>query len=306
MKSLSVALSLTNDDNDYQVQQAMVAREAARALNLDLQILNAANDPINQSQQLLKLIQSRPGSRPDAIIFEPAGTTAFPQAARAATAAGIAWVVLNWEAEYLAELRASSKVPVFAVSSDHAEIGRIQGRQAAALLPQGGTMLYIQGPSASTAAKQRTEGFLDIKPDNIEMRALRAQWTEDSSLHAVSSWLNLTTSRQTTIDLVAAHDDSMAIGARRAFEHVTGGRRQEWLSVPFIGCDGLPGTGKAWVEGGLLTATVVVPPNAKLALQLLTEALRGGTMPDANTYVEASSYPAIHELSARHQFPASR
>ena len=297
MKNLTVLVSLTNNDNDYQVEQAVAAREAGRQLGITVQILHAGNDAINQSQQLLKAIQS--GPRPDAIVFEPAGTTALAQVARAAVSAGIGWVVLNWETDYISDLRKNAAAPVFALTSDHLEVGRIQGRQIAALLPNGGCVLYIQGPSASTAAKQRSEGLFESKPANVEIRALRGQWTEESATRAVTSWLSLSTSRQTTIDLVAAQDDSMAMGARRGFEHASAGQRQEWIHLPFIGCDGLPNTGRGWVDSGLLAATVIIPPNAGLALRLLADAYRTGALPEPFVYTEALSYPPAADLLSR-------
>ncbi len=295
MKKLTVLVSLTNDDNDYQVEQATIAREAARQLGITVQVLSAENDAINQSQQLLKAIQSSP--RPDAVVFEPAGSTALPQVARAAVAADMGCVVLNWEADYISELRKNAARPVFALTSDHVEVGRIQGRQVAALLPNGGCMLYVQGPSASTAASQRSQGFMEIKPANIELRALRAQWTEDSAVRAVTSWLSLSTSRQTTIELVAAHDDSMAMGARRAFEQSA--PRADRSPIPFLGCDGLPSTGRSWVDSGLLAATVVIPPNAGMALRLLADAYRTGSMPQPLVYTDARPYPAASDLVLR-------
>src|SRR5881628_1697865 len=156
MKKLNFLLSLTTTDNDYQIEQAAAAEEAARRLGADVQIVHADNDSIAQSQQLLKVIQSRSESHPDGIIFEPVGGTAMPQVARAAAAAGIGWVILNREVDYLADLRRNFKVPLFSLSSDHEEIGRIQGRQVAALLPNGGSVLLIQGPGENLAAKQRT------------------------------------------------------------------------------------------------------------------------------------------------------
>ena len=89
------------------------------------------DDGIRQSQQLLSGIQSTTDVRPDAIIFEPAGSSAHPQVARAAAAAGIGVVVLNRDANYLADLRSQFHAPVFAITSNHEEIGRIQGRQLA-------------------------------------------------------------------------------------------------------------------------------------------------------------------------------
>src|SRR5262249_43922674 len=157
-------------------------------------------------------------SHPDGIIFEPAGGTALPQVARAAAAAGIAWVVLNRDAEYVAELRKVHRIPVFTITSNHEEIGRIQGRQLGALLPKGGSVLYIQGPSESSAAKQRTSGMQETKPSDVQIKLMKAQWTEASSYRAVSSWLRLSTSQQARLDVVAAQDDSMAVGAKKAFQ----------------------------------------------------------------------------------------
>ena len=125
MKKLSVLVSLTTNDNDYQIEQAVSAEEAARRTGVDLKTIYADNDAINQSQQLLRIIQSTSTARPDAIVFEPAGSTALPQVARAAAAAGIGWVVLNREADYIGELRNKYKVPAFVVTADHKEIGKL-------------------------------------------------------------------------------------------------------------------------------------------------------------------------------------
>jgi ribose transport system substrate-binding protein len=106
----------------------------------------------------LEHVQAKPAARPDGIIFELVGGPALPQVARAAVATGIAWVVLNREVDYVKDLRRISKA-VFAVASDNLEIGRIQGKQLATLLPKGGSVLYIQGPVETDACKLRTEGM---------------------------------------------------------------------------------------------------------------------------------------------------
>src|SRR5580704_11035736 len=242
MKKLSFLVSLTNNENDYQQEQQAAAEKAARRLGVELKIVHAGNDAVLQSQQLLHFIQGAAASRPDAIVFEPAGGTAFPQVARAAVAADISWVVLNHDADYLKQLRAGCHVPVFSISSDHEEVGKIQGKQFAALLPQGGSILYIEGPANSSAAQERTAGMNLTKPANIQVKTLRANWTEESAYRAVSSWLRLRTSQETRIDLVGAQDDSMAAGARKAFAEIAEGERARWLKIPFTGCDGLPAT----------------------------------------------------------------
>jgi hypothetical protein len=74
--------------------------------------------------------QSVKDHRPDAILVEPVGTP-MRQVAQAAVAAGMGWGILNREAEYIADFRRSSIVPVFAVTPDQEEVGRIQGQQLA-------------------------------------------------------------------------------------------------------------------------------------------------------------------------------
>lgn len=299
MKKLRFLVSLTTKDNDYQQEQAAAAERAARKLGVDLEILYADNDAITQSQQLLKAIQSPSGPCPDGIIFEPVGGTGFPHAARAAAAAGISWVVLNRDVEYISQFRKLYQASLFVLTSDHEEIGRIQGRQMTALLPKGGSVLYIQGPAESLAAKQRTTGVYEAKAVDIQIKIMRAQWTEESSYKAVSSWLRLSTSYEAKIDVVAAQDDSMAMGARKAFQDLANlEARDRLLRLPFLGCDGVRQTGQAWVRSGLLAATIVIPPNTDQAIEMLVNSRLGISQPPERSLTTPSSYPPIEALAS--------
>lgn len=294
MKRLNFVVSLTNDDNDYQQEQAAAAEKAAAKLGVDIKIVHANNDAVAQSQQLLEYVQN-PKLKPDALLFEPCGGTAFPQVARAAAAAGIAWVVLNHEVDYLAEVRRSYKIPIFVITSDHVEVGEIQGRQFAALLPNGGSVLYIEGPANSSAAKERTRGMNKTKPANIQIKSMRANWTEESSYRAVNSWLRLRTSQDTRIDLVGAQDDSMVMGARKAFAELPSADR--WLKLPFTGCDGMPKTGQNWVRSGLLAATIYIRANTDLAIEMLVDAIKNGTQLPDRKVTQPESIPSLADLS---------
>lgn len=297
MKRLSFLVSLTNDENDYQQEQAAAAERAARRLGVEVKIIHADNDALAQSQQLLHYVQDSSVAHPDAILFEPAGGTAFPQVARAAAAAGIGWVVLNHEVDYILELRRAFKVPLLAISSDHQEIGKIQGKQFAALLPNGGSILYIEGPANSTAAKERTKGMNLTKPANIQVKSMRANWTDDSAFRTVSSWLRLRTSQESHIDLVGAQDDSMAMGARKAFGELPPAERARWLKIPFTGCDGMPKTGQAWVRNGTLAATIFIRPNTDLAIEMLVDALRNGAQLPEQRMIDPESVPSLEDLA---------
>lgn len=302
MANLRFVVSLITKDNDYQLEQAAAAQAAAQKLGVDVQILYADNDAITQSTQLLKVIQCDAAERPQAIIFEPAGGTAFPQVAQAAVRANIAWAVLNREADYIAQLRKTAKVPVFCLSSDHKEIGRIQGRQFAVLLPKGGTVLYIQGPSETSAARDRTNGMQMTISHGVQIISLRGRWTEESAQKAVESWLRLNTSNKTQIDVVGAQNDLMAMGARKAFEGVSNiADRERWLRLPFTGVDGLAKTGMAWVQNGTLAATVVAPTNTGQAITMLVEALQTGRDVPERSFTFPESFPAIEKLAAKNE-----
>ncbi|HKM79444.1 MAG TPA: substrate-binding domain-containing protein [Candidatus Acidoferrum sp.] len=297
MKTLRILVALLTNDNDYQIEQANSAMQMAGKLGVEAKIVYADNDAINQSTQILKAIQAVPEERPDAVIFEPVGGTAFPQVARAAATAGVGWVVMNREADYIAELRQTCKAPVFALTSDHLETGRIHGRQFMAFLPSGGSVLYIQGPSDSAAAKERLLGMMEVKPANIHLTMLRGQWTEESAQRAVRSWLKLSTSQKSHVDLIGSQNDAMAIGVRKVFQELPNeAERDRWLSLPFTGCDGLPKTGQSWLRSGLLSATIYLPPLAGQAIELLVGAYQHGRIPRERVLVSPTSIPGIEAL----------
>lgn len=298
MKQTKILVSLISDQNAYQREQAVLSEETARRLSVDVQIVYAGSDAINQSQQLLNAIQSR-DSRPDGIVCLPVGT-GLAQVAGAAVRAGIGWAVLNRDADYLSELRKSGTSAAFAVSVDMEEVGRIQGRQMAALLPLGGLVLYIMGPATNPGTHVRANGMLSTKPANVSVRTLPGCWTEESGHKAITSWLRLSTSHQTSINLICAQNDNMAIGAMRAFQDNTAGAEREyWSRVPRIGCDACPGEGQDWVRNGLLTASVRLPPATAVALEMLVTSLRSGSQPAGQTVLSPASFPEIEKLATR-------
>ena len=296
MNPLHVVVGLTTRDNDYQAEQAVTVSETAARLGVKIEIIYADNDAVNQTQQLIKIIHNNE-RKPAAILVEPVGT-GMPQVAKAAVAAGIGWGMINSAPEYIADLRRAGNVPVFSISTDQSEVGRIQGEQIGALLPAG-NILYIEGPSTSTAAQLRTKGMLSTKPASITLKSLRGDWTERSGHHVVQSWLALASSRQMQIKAVISQNDAMAMGARKALAHLTEEDRERWQKMPFTGCDGVTKTGQDWVRRKLLRATIITAPAAGPALELLVKAVKSGTMPPESTLIPPKSFPAIAELQGQ-------
>ena len=295
MKQLKVVISLPGD-NKYLREQAAVAQHEAEGLRITLQILNAESDSILQSQQLLEIIQSRDG-RPDAIVIEPVNEIGLPRVAEAAVAAGVAWVVSNARVDYIEALRKTSRTPVFSVSQDHAEIGRLQGKQFAALLPQGGSVLYLRGPASNSLACQRNEGIESALPLNLHLKTLKIQWTEENAYQSVSSWLRLSTVHAADFHLISSQNIDFILAAKRAFQDCApAAERQQWLNVLYTGA-GVASQTKPLVDDGSLTAAVITSLTMDTCLQMLHRAMESGTQPAERTVVSASSYPRLEDLA---------
>ena len=300
MKKLKVVVSLITQANDYQRCQASAAEDSAKRHGIDVQVIYANNSAVDQSQQLLEAIQSK-SNRPDAIVVEPVGTGML-RVAQAAAAAGIGWAVLNRDVEYIYELRKTSTMPVFLVGADQEAVGQIQGRQFCALLPASGCILYIEGPSTGGVAPLRTAGMVATKLTSIDIKTLKGDWTAESAYKAVNSWRRLSTAKHLHIGVIGCQNDAMAAGARKAFEEVTDNlERSQWLSLPYTGCDGLPETGQEWVRRGVLAATVITPPSAGIAVDLLVKAIHSGAHVPERTMAAPCSYPSIEDLTRKFQ-----
>lgn len=298
MKRLRVVVSLPND-NAYQHEQGVVAKATGERLGLDVQVIHAHDDSITQSQQLLEIIQSKAETQPDAFLVEPVTAVGLPRVAEAAVAGGIAWVVSNSDVDYVAHLRRNSRVPVFIVTQGQKEIGEIQGKQIATLLPEGGSVLCIEGPSMSSVAVKRHAGMENSKPKNLKITTLRSKWSEESAHQSVSAWLRLATSRAEKFDLVAGQTHELAMGARKVLQNIPNQEEQNrWLGVPFLGI-GIANHVKSLVDKRFLAAAVVTSATTEIALKLLVGAFDTQAVPPERSVVEAASYPELGNLRAK-------
>ncbi|HWR17206.1 MAG TPA: sugar ABC transporter substrate-binding protein [Terriglobales bacterium] len=294
-KPPKVLLSLTTRDNDYQQAHAAAAESVAGRFGVQLEIVYADSDAVGQVQQILTAIQRRDHGI-SAVITEPVGT-AMLNVAEQALRAGIAWGVLNREADYIPRLRLTSTVPVFEISVDQLEVGRIQAKQMSRLFPAGGTVLYIMGPQATTAATLRAQGTKEQKPSNVQLKSISANWTQEGGYRAVQSLLKLSTTRSSGFVGIVSQNDEMAIGARRAFGEIHDTtERNAWLNLPFLGVDGLPSTGQQYVHRKLLTATVVTPAVAGIALETFMNWWNHKQGTPERLLVPSISYPAVETL----------
>jgi ABC-type sugar transport system substrate-binding protein len=299
MKKLKYVMSIPGDTMYLRAQTAE-AQAAADRHGVELEVVIADMDSVTQGQQLLDLIQSRTSPRLDGILVEPVSAAGLPRVAEAAVSAGIAWVVSNAQVEYVGTLRRHAKVPVFQISQDHLEVGRTQGRQIGAVLPKGGSVLYLRGPAMSWWATKRFEGMESTKPKDVEVKSLKVLGsTAENACKAVSSWLSLSHARSDAIQLIMSQNADFVSGAKKAFDAATSEpERMRWLSLPQAGV-GLADRIKPQVDQGVLCAAVVTSLTMGRALEMLVRAMTAGVQPPEQTLVEAYSYPSLSELGKK-------
>jgi len=294
MTQATIFCSFITQDQEYQLFQAKDAEAAAERAELNTEIAYAESNTLTQVNQLLSQINLAAEQRPSAIIVEPVSGEAYERVARQALQAGIGWVLLNAQPPYLEDLRREfPKLPIASVMTNQGEVGRIQAAQFRALLPEGGTMLYVQGPFATETATERIESMQKgIKDARIRVHTAISDWTERGAEQSVAELLSLKGSHAFELDLVGCQNDSQAVGARRALER----HRPEWARLPFTGCDGISSGGQEMVRNGRLAATIITPSNAGPAVNLIAEFLFNGQLPPPSLTLAPRSFPDVSML----------
>ena len=300
MEKERLVVALLAEDQEFQRMQADDARSAAAHAGFDVQVVFAENSAILQIQQLYKAVHAPAEQRPRAIIVETVVGEGLGRVASAAARVGVGWVLINRKVPYLEGLRREHpSLPIAAVSTDQVEVGRIQARQFQALIPSGqGVVLYLQGPSDTSAAQERLQGAREgLAGSRIDIKVLDGQWTEASGEQAVQRWLRLKSSEELRPDVVGCQNDAMALGARKALEAWSA--RPELRHLPLTGCDGLPDSGQRLVNMGQLAATVAIPSNTGPAVEAVARALKTRQPMPAELLLRPSSYPNEAELARR-------
>lgn len=131
----------------------------------------------------------------------------------------------------------------------------------------------------------RRGGLEDIARIKNELHTVLKKLSADQSLLAA---------------IVGCQYDGIAIGAIKAFQgHGDSVERQKWSNIPFTGVDGLRDEGQAWVDRGMLAATILTPTTTQLGMQMIIDALKKGIQPPERTLMDLKSYPSLDQLAFR-------
>jgi ABC-type sugar transport system substrate-binding protein len=290
-----VFVSLIDEGQEYHRLQAADARAAAARSGLSVDVAFAENNAVLQIHQCFARIHAAEEQRPTAIVVQTIPGEGLERVARNAVGSGIGWLILNRRVPYIEGLRQQKpELPIGCVTPDQEEIGRIHARQVRALVPGGGLLLYIQGPPDTSAAKDRLRTIQQgLAGQPFQWKIVAGDWTEASAESAVNGWLRLKSAEAPA--LVVAQNDQMAVGARRALL----AHHRSLAKVPVIGCDGLPDRGQHLVQAGELAATVVLPPTAGAAVELVGRWQRDRSELPAEIVLTPRGYPDDGSLRPR-------
>ena len=227
--------------------------------NVDLQIKSAYDNVRLQTEQIDRFVDEGV----DLLIVAPGQVTISPAIDRAYRK-GIPVIIFDRRTR-------SDKYTAY-IGADNREIGKAMGEYLSSSLGSGGRIVELCGLSSSSPAIERGEGFDSTIASRGTARIvsrLHADWTEHGAYRAMDSLL----SRQhPAFDCLFAHNDRMAVGARRAVaKHgIDVGR------IKFCGIDAMPGNGGGMplVADGVLYASYIYPTRGDevmgLAMNILT------------------------------------
>ena len=228
--------------------------------DVDLRISSANDDVQMQTEQINKFVDEGV----DLLIVAPGQVSISPAIDRAYEK-GIPVIIFDRRTR-------SDKYTAY-IGADNKEIGSSMGEYLAGVLTNGGRILELSGLSTSSPAIERNKGFdsvVQCRPGISIVEHLSADWTEEGAFRTVDSLLS---KPHNEFDCVFAHNDRMAMGARRAAEKH--GLNLE--HIKFCGIDAMPqkGGGMELVDNGTLFASYTYPTRGDEVMLLAMNILEG-------------------------------
>ena len=228
--------------------------------NVDLRIKSAYDDVKLQTEQINSFVDEGV----DLLIVAPGQVSISPAIDRAYEK-GIPVIIFDRRTR-------SDKYTAY-IGADNKEIGSSMGEYLAGALPGGGRILELCGLSTSSPAIERSEGFDSVvatRPGLEIVAQAHADWTEQGAYRTMDSLLS---HPHQQFDCLFAHNDRMAMGARRAAAK----HGLDLNSIQFCGIDAMPqkGGGMQLVADGTLFASFIYPTRGdeviQLAMNILTK-----------------------------------
>lgn len=234
-------------------------RIAATYYDVDLQIKSANDDVRLQTEQINRFVEQGV----DLLVVAP-GQVSISPAIDKAYEKGIPVIVFDRRTH-------SDKYTAYIGANNH-EIGASMAEFMANANTAGTKVVELCGLSSSSPAIERSEGFDSVaalRPNIDIVKKVYADWTEEGAYRVMDSLLS---TPYPAFNSIFAHNDRMAMGARRAV--VKHGIDPK--TIKLCGIDAMPqqGGGMQLVAEGKLFASSIYPTRGdevmRLAMKILT------------------------------------
>lgn len=234
-------------------------RIAATYYDVDLQIKSANDDVRLQTEQIDRFVEQGV----DLLVVAPGQVTISP-AIDKAYEKGIPVIIFDRRTR-------SNKYTAY-IGADNHDIGASMAEFMANANTEGTEVVELCGLSSSSPAIERDAGFDSVaacRPNISIVKKVYADWTEQGAYHVMDSLLS---TPYPAFNCLFAHNDRMAMGARRAV--VKHGIDPK--TIKFCGIDAMPqqGGGMHLVSEGKLFASSIYPTRGdevmRLAMKILT------------------------------------
>ncbi|MHB8522689.1 MAG: substrate-binding domain-containing protein [Limisphaerales bacterium] len=242
------------------VMNANLKSAADKHPELKVVFKDAQNDTLKQRAHIEEFVSAGV----NLLIVSPKEAQPLTEPVAKAMAAGIPVIVLD--------RRLLGDQYTCFIGAENKKIGHAAGEWIVKHLGGKGKVVELEGLMTSTPGQDRHSGFREaIAGSGIEVIfEADMKWLEPNARKEMESAL----ARFDKIDLVYAHNDPGAHGAYLAAQ--AAGREKQTL---FVGIDGLPQEGQAYVRQGILSATFEYPTGGAEAIDTALKILRGEKAP---------------------------
>ncbi|ALC91474.1 D-ribose transporter subunit RbsB [Bacillus sp. FJAT-18017] len=254
IKDLKIGLSVSTLNNPFFVSLKNGVEKEAKALGVEVKIVDAQNDSAKQINDVEDLIQQGV----DLLLINPTDSAAISTAVESANTIGIPVVTLDRSAE-------KGKVETL-VASDNIKGGEMAAEYIVEKLGENAKVAELEGVPGASATRERGKGFHNIADEKLDIVAKQsADFDRTKGLTVMENLLQA----NPDIQAVFAHNDEMALGAIEAIS-------SSGKDIMVIGFDGNDDALNA-IKAGNMEATVAQQPEliGKLAVEAGIDVIQG-------------------------------
>ena len=253
-KKITVGFAVSTQNNPFFVDLAKGVQAKAKALGVNVKVVDAQNDPAKQANDIADLLQSNIS----VLLVNPVDSAAISTSVKAANKANIPVVCLDRSAD-------QGKV-VSLVASDNVKGGEMAAEFIVKKLGEKVKVAELEGIPGASATRERGQGFHKLADAKLTVVAKQsADFDRSKGLTVAENMLQA----NPDVKAIFAHNDEMALGAIEAAKSAN-------KKIFIVGFDGTADGVKA-VENGTMSATIAQQPvvMGEQGLEVAVKAAKG-------------------------------